>query len=121
QVDVEGNVFRGGRGPQDDYVFDGITKGEADFQYGWNVTASVPIGNRAARGAYHRAKVTVDQSEQRLEQTRQGIILNVRMALRAVETNKVLVESNRQAVALQESNVAAEEKRLELGMTTSYG
>lgn len=120
QVDVEGNVFRGGRGPQDDDVFDGITKDEGDLQYGWTINASVPLGNRAARGAYHRAKINVDQSEQRLEQTRQQVILNVRLALRAVETNKVLMESNRQSVALQESNVAAEEKRLELGMTTSY-
>jgi outer membrane protein TolC len=37
-----------------------------------------------------------------------------------VLTNKTLVESNRQAVRLQEAEVAAEESRLRLGVTTSW-
>ena len=35
-------------------------------------------------------------------------------------TNHILVESNRQARRLQEVNVVAEEKRLRLGVTTSW-
>ena len=50
---------------------------------------------------------------------RRGAILSVRIALREVATSEILVESTRQARILQEANVAAEEKRLHLGVTTS--
>ena len=49
-----------------------------------------------------------------------GEKLPVRLAARAVDTSQILVESNRQTRALQETNVVAEEKRLRLGVTTSY-
>ncbi|MCH7909118.1 MAG: TolC family protein [Candidatus Hydrogenedentes bacterium] len=80
---------------------------------------SVPIKNRAAQGAHRRAKLELAQAEQRLDKTRRGTILSVRIALREVATSEILVESTRQARILQEANVAAEEKRLYLGVTTS--
>jgi outer membrane protein TolC len=80
----------------------------------------VPIRNRAAKGVYKRAELTTRQAEQQREKVKQQIILAVRMAMRAVDTSRTLVESTRQTRMLQETNVAAEEKRLKLGVTTSY-
>ncbi|HNT88165.1 MAG TPA: TolC family protein, partial [Candidatus Hydrogenedentes bacterium] len=81
---------------------------------------SVPIGNRAARGQHLRAQLTREQAEQRFENVRQGLMVNVHVAMRNVFANQTLVESTRQAREFQEVNVVAEEKRLRLGVTTSY-
>jgi outer membrane protein TolC len=119
QFDIFGSVGQGGRDHKLRKALYGIRDGEQEF-YGYGFQATVPIFNRAARGAYQRAQVIRRQAEQRLEQTKQSLVLNVRLAVRNLLTNRVLVESNEQAVRLQEQNVIAEEKRLRLGTTTSY-
>lgn len=83
------------------------------------VTGSIPILNRAARGSHIRAKQLKQQQERRLSKTQQDIMLEVRTAIRGVVTTEILVETNKQARTLQEANVAAEERRLKLGVTTS--
>ncbi|NIA14426.1 MAG: TolC family protein [Nitrospiraceae bacterium] len=119
KLDVTGSLYQGGREHYLSGVFDGIRE-RTDNSYSYGVQGSVPIGNRAARGQYQRAKLNVRQSERKLERTKQEIMLKVRLALRGVYTSQILVESNGQARALQEANVTAEEKRLRLGVTTSY-
>ena len=59
------------------------------------------------------------QQEQRLKQTKQRVMLSVRMSVRALVSSQILIESNQQTRILQEANVAAEEKRMSLGVTTS--
>jgi len=87
----------------------------------WSVgiSGSIPIGNRAARSNHHRSKLSKRQNQQRLKKSQQDVVLSVRTAVRGLVSSEILVESNRQARILQEANVAAEEKRLELGVTTS--
>jgi outer membrane protein TolC len=119
QVDVAGTLAQGARNHYMTGVFEGI-RDRNDNSYTVGFNGSVPIGNRAARGAYQRASLTVRQAEQQLEKTKQQVMLSVRMALRAMETSQILIESNQQARKLQETNVAAEEKRLRLGVSTSY-
>ena len=119
QLDVGGTVFQGGRGPDKDDVFTGIRE-RRDDSYSVNIQGSVPIGNRTARGQFQRSRIEESEAERQLEKTRQDIMLTVRTALTSIETNQTLVESSRQSRTLQEVNVAAEEKRLELGLTSSY-
>lgn len=118
-LDVSGNVFQGARDHYVTGVFTGIRVRNDNF-YSIGVEGSIPIGNRAARGQYQRANLSVMQARERLESVKQETMMRVRMAMRAVQTSQILVESNRQARKLQETNVAAEEKRLRLGITTSY-
>lgn len=118
-LEVSGSVFQGARDHYMTGVFTGIRLRSDNF-YTIGVEGSIPIGNRAARGQYQRADLTVKQSEQRIERVKQETMMRVRMALRALQTSQILIESNRQTRKLQETNVAAEEKRLRLGVTTSY-
>lgn len=119
QVDVGGSASSGGR---DHYVSRMLTgvRDRDDYTYSVTIQGSMPIGNRAARGAYHRTEMELRQAEQRYQQRVQEIELDVRLAARNAVTNKILVESNRQTRVLQEANVIAEERRLQLGVTTSY-
>jgi len=119
EINLSGSVFQGARNHYMKGVFDGVRERTDNF-YTFGVRGSVPIGNRAARGAYQRTALTVQQAESRLEKTKQELALRVRLAMRALNTSQILCESNRQARVLQETNVAAEEKRLRLGVSTSY-
>jgi len=118
-VSVSGSVFQGRRGYEWDNVFEGIIHRD-DHSFMVGMKASVPLGNRAARGAFQRADITAKQAAQKLDKTKQELMLKVRLASRALETSQILIESNRQAEQLQQANVAAEEKRLRLGVSTSY-
>lgn len=119
QVDLTGILFQGKRGPLYNDVFEGVLSRD-DNMYTIGVKGSVVLGNRAARGAFQRADLTARQAETKLERTKQELMFKVRLAHRAVNTSQILIESNRQLSKLQETNVAAEEKRLRLGVSTSY-
>jgi outer membrane protein TolC len=116
---VTGTYNRGGRGGEHQEVFRGI-RDRQDSVWSVGVQGQVPLGNRQARGSYRRRQLEVREAEQRLAKTQQDIVLNVRFAMRQAATSRILVESNRQARALQETNVAAEEKRQKLGASTSF-
>jgi outer membrane protein TolC len=119
QVDLTGSVFQGKRGSDTFDVFEGVISRD-DNMYSVGVKGTVPIGNRAARGAFERADLTARQAETKLDKTKQELMLRVRLAMRGVQTSQILIESNKQLSKLQETNVAAEEKRLRLGVSTSY-
>lgn len=119
QLDFNASYTQGGRSFLLRETFRGI-RDKQDFRYNFGLTGSIPLGNRTARANYLNAQLQVRQAEQRLKQIRQTVMLGVRMSARGVLTSQILVESNRQARILQEANVAAEGKRLRLGVTTSY-
>ncbi len=118
-VSITGSVFQGRHGYEWENVFGGITR-RNDHSGAVGLTASVPLGNRAARGAAQRADFTLKQTRQELERTRQNLMLKVRLASEAVRTTRILIETNRQATQLQEANVVAEEESLRIGISTSY-
>lgn len=119
QVDLTGTLSLGGRGKTAGDPFRGFSA-EEDKLYSWGVQFSLPLGNRTARHSYTRAKLTKEQNEQRLKQVLETLAYNARVAARQVMTSRILVATNEQTRILQEANVAAEEKKLELGVTTSY-
>lgn len=86
----------------------------------YGVSGSIPLGNRTAKGTHLRAKQQVRQAQHRKIKAEQDAMLAVRNAMRGVITNEILVKNSEQTRILQEANVAAEEKRLELGVTTSH-
>jgi outer membrane protein len=119
QLDISGTYLQGGRDHRRKDMIYGIRE-KQDYMYSWGVTGSVPIGNRAARGTYRKARLTAREMAVRKSDTLQTLMENVHLAARAVMKNRLLLESEEQARRLQEANVAAEEKRLRLGVTTSF-
>jgi len=119
QVDLVYRYITGGRDHKLGETLEGI-RDRQDYAYSYGIQASIPILNRAARGTYQRARLTRRQAEISLEQVRQQLMLNVNLAASKVASNAILVQSNKQATRLQIANVAAEEKRLQLGVTTSW-
>jgi len=119
QIDLVYNYTTGGRDPKLRDTLTGITERQ-DYAYSYGIQGSIPIFNRAARGAHNRARITRRQAEMNLAHARQQLMLNVHLAATKVASNAILIQSNKQATRLQIANVAAEEKRLQLGVTTSW-
>ena len=119
QLDFVYNYTTGGRDHKLRDTLTGI-RDRQDYAYTYGVQGSIPLFNRAARGSYNRARLQRRQAEISLDQVRQQLMLNVRLAASKLASNAILVQSNKQATRLQIANVAAEEKRLQLGVTTSW-
>ncbi|MBX3179887.1 MAG: TolC family protein [Candidatus Hydrogenedentes bacterium] len=119
QLDLIYRYTSGGRDHKLRETLEGI-RDRQDYAYAYGFQASVPIFNRTARGSFNRARLTRRQAEVNLEQARQQVMLNVNLATSKLASNAMLVQSNKQATRLQIANVAAEEKRLQLGVTTSW-
>jgi outer membrane protein len=119
QFDFVYSYSRGGRDHKLRETLEGIQERQ-DYAYSYGVQGSIPLFNRAARGSYNRARLQRRQAEMSLEQVRQQLMLGVHLAASKVASNTILVQSNKQATRLQIANVAAEEKRLQLGVTTSW-
>lgn len=88
----------------------------------WSVgfTVGVPITNIGARAEAKRAELDLAQSKTDQEQTRQNIVVQVRTAVRAVDTAAKQITATRAARDAAEKNLDAERKRYENGMTTNF-
>ncbi len=118
QLDVSASYGRNTVQLDGNEIFDGLNNPDGR-SWTFGAVASIPIGNRTARGNYQRNKLFLRQQEQRLLATKQDAMLNVRLAIHALAANRILVESTKQARILEEANVSAEEKRLRIGVTTA--
>ena len=119
QIDFVALYARGGRNTLLGRTLAGIRDNQ-DYTYNVGIQASIPINNRAGRGAHQRARIGVRQAEERRKQALMALMMRVHVAARGVLTSKTLVESNHQTTLLQETNVMAEEKRLKIGISNSY-
>lgn len=118
QLDVSASYGRNTIQLDGNEIFDGLNRPDGR-SWTFGAIASIPLGNRTARGNYQRNKLFIRQQEQRLLKVRQDAMLDVRLAIHALAANRVLVESTKQARILEEANVTAEEKRLRIGVTTA--
>lgn len=81
---------------------------------------SVPIGNNAAKGTYAQATLNEDKARTELERSEQQTILEVRLAVRAVSDAGELVTSTRATRELAAQQLAIEQDRFDVGMSTNF-
>jgi len=84
------------------------------------VTLSFPLSNVLSKADFVRARIELDKSRIELEDTRRQALLEVRDAVRDIETHSKRVEAYRLARTLAEKRMQAEEKKLRVGLTTNY-
>jgi outer membrane protein TolC len=94
--------------------------GSTDFyNMGGGLVLSYPIGNRSAHSQYQRRVLETQQSQVSLLRVRQQIILDVKEAIRQVQTSFKRTRTNQTARQLSERQLKAEEERLNLGLSTT--
>ncbi len=93
------------------------------FKYkNWSVslTLDVPLTSVFSKAQYAQAKLNLEQAMLRLKNQEQVIFLDIRNAVRGVQTNYKIVHSYRTARELAEKKLQAEEEKLKVGLTTNY-
>ncbi|MDH4195895.1 MAG: TolC family protein [Candidatus Aminicenantes bacterium] len=123
QIIYEGNpIF----GIIKDRVPGGISNAIQDafnFKYkNWSVglTMDIPLGNILSRANYVQAKLNMEQAVLSLKDQEQQAFLEIKTALRAVETNYKRTQAYRLARELAEQKLAAEEEKFKVGQSTNY-
>jgi outer membrane protein len=93
----------------------------ADFPT-WTVgfTLSYPVGNSAEEAALARARIERDQAAAQLRSAELAVVREVRDAAYRLEQNLQRIETAKLGRELAEQRLDAEQKRFEVGMSTSF-
>jgi outer membrane protein TolC len=116
-LDLQGQVGMNGLDNNLGDAFNHFASGNwVQYQVGFSFR--YPLGNRAARSRFTRARLEVEQAKALLERTEQRILVEVREAVRNVETNIKRVSVTRGARELAQKKLEAEEKKLAVGLSS---
>ncbi len=91
-------------------------------QDNWSLSLNltVPIGNRQAVASFTNAEYALQQARYDLQRLEQAARIEVRNAVRTVETNLKRVKAAQVNTRLQREKLEAEQKKFENGMSTSF-
>jgi outer membrane protein TolC len=115
---ISGEIIGTEKGSATDSVKDAL--GFLYNNWTMGLTLSLPLSNFTTRADYARSKVELDQSLTKLKNLEQQIALEVRNAVREIETNAKTVQAYRLAREFAKERLEAEEKKLNVGLTTNY-
>ena len=90
--------------------------------YNWEfgVKFSYPLGNRSAKSQLAASRLEAAQLILSIKELEKEIILEVREAIRQLKTDVKRVQASRIAKRLSEKKLKAEEKKFEVGLSTSF-
>jgi outer membrane protein TolC len=88
--------------------------------YSYGVVLDIPLGNRVARARYKSAKADQDQSLMEYKRLEQQIMVQIDDAVKLIRSSFERVEATRAARAFAQEALAAEQKKLENGKSTSF-
>lgn len=88
----------------------------------WSVslTLSIPLSNILTRADYVKARMELEKSQLELKNLEKQVLLEVKDAVREIETSAKRYNAYRLARELAERRLEAEEKKLDVGLTTNY-
>ncbi len=84
------------------------------------VTLSIPITSIVTRAQYAQARVSLDQAQVNLQNQELQAFLEIRNAVRDVQTNYKQVQAYKLARELAQEKLEAEQKKLKVGLATNY-
>jgi outer membrane protein len=88
------------------------------YDYTFDVRFSMPWGLRADRARYRQSVLTLNQTQARLEALDQSIVVDVRAAVRAVQTSQESVTISALATQLSQRQFDLEKARYDAGLST---
>ncbi len=119
QLDVFGSIGWQGNGEEFNDSFAQVGEGSAP-RHAYGAVLSFPLGNRRARENYRASKDERSQAELRLRQFRQQVMVGVSDAIQQAQSSFQRVGATKAARQFAEEALAAEEKKLENGKSTSF-
>lgn len=97
---------------------DAFNRQNNSWQVNFNLT--YPWGQRSNKARYRQSVATLNREQVRLQQLEQNIEVQVRSAVRSVETNVESVKIATLAAKLSEQQYELEKARFDAGQSTSY-
>jgi outer membrane protein TolC len=104
------------------YWSPGLSGDQLIYQDNWSIQLqlTVPLSSMFTRAAVALARSSLDQQIAAMKQTEQTAYLEVRSAVRAVETNYERVGARKEARTLAEQKLEAEESKLKAGLSNNF-
>ena len=89
--------------------------------YNWTagVVLSYPLGNRSAWSQYDKRQLEAKNAQALLQTVRQQVLIDVREAVRRVQTDFKRIETTKSARILAEKKLQAEQERFNVGLSTT--
>jgi outer membrane protein TolC len=114
--------FQGVRGKEEGSPGKSLSEALKLLYDNWNVglTLSIPLSNFLTKADYVQAKMEAEKSQLELKDSEKQIFLDIKNAVREIESNAKRVQAYRVARELAEKRLEAEEKKLNVGLTTNY-
>jgi len=118
----DGDPFQGAIGKEEGSATDSIRDAFKLLYDNWTIglTLSIPLSSFTSRADYVRARMEFEKSQLELENIEKQVFLDVKNAVRDIETNAKRVQAYRLARELAEERLKAEVKKLNVGLTTNY-
>jgi len=94
-----------------------------NFKYkNWSVSLSlnIPLSNMISRASAAQAQLNMDQALLSLKNQEKQVVLEIRTAVRSLDTTYKQLQAYRVARELAEQKLQAEEERLRVGLSTNY-
>lgn len=118
QLSVGGTLGLGGLQGNPYDAYDQLPKDQG-YVWGVNVQLSIPIGNRGPRAQLRQALSNLSLYKAKLLQLEQNVMVQVRSAVRTVQTNNATVAYNNDAVRLAEKQYQLQTAKLNAGLGTA--
>ncbi len=115
---LEGNI---------DYTVPGGVSGAMNDAFGlkyknWSVgvTMNIPTENLFSKASLNQARLNLKQAMLQFDADKEKVMLDIKTAVRAVQTNYRRITAYRAARVLAEQKLAAEEEKLKVGQSINY-
>jgi outer membrane protein TolC len=119
QLDAFGTFGYNGSGQEFSDALNEVNQRDRPF-YVYGGRLVIPLGNGAARNRYNSAKAAREQSVLTLKKMEQDIMIQIDNAIKLAQSNYERIDATRKAREYAEAALAAEEKKLENGKSTSF-
>jgi outer membrane protein TolC len=119
QLDVVGSYGYAGSRSEFSGVLGDVQRGNQPY-YSYGLTFSIPLGNVSARAQAKQGKLNVEQGLLAVKKKEQDIMVEIDNAIRAVQSTFERVSATHAAREFAEDALAAEQKKLENGKSTSF-
>lgn len=116
-LDLTGSLGFSGSGDHFSQAFQKVEN--RDFpSYGVGLQFSYPLQNRSARAAYRRSVFQEDMAREAIQNYRQTIEYDVRIAINEIERTTRLIDSTKVTRLLREEELLAENEKFRVGRST---
>lgn len=116
-LDLQGRIGFNGLERQADDAFNDFAGSDTVF-YQVGLAFRYPLGNQGAKSRFTRARLEVEQSKALLQRLEERILVEVREAVRNIDTDIKRVSVTKGARELAQKKLEAEEKKLAVGLST---